>query len=81
MRRRRTAYERNRIGQLMRDVGSRPLLREAGHPVAGAVTRPAEDVLKNAAVLIECFLDEKRVVDDLEFLRLRKVRRFFLREA
>src|SRR5215831_14336431 len=81
MRRHSAAHERNRVRELMDDGGSRPLLGEARDPVAASIARPAENVLKDAAILIERLLDEKRVVDDLELLRLCEARRFFLREA
>ena len=47
----------------------RPFLRERHLPFVVFVAARCEDVLEDARLLIECFFDEKRVVEDLKRLR------------
>ena len=50
----------------MAHAGRRPFLRERDGPAAVLQERTADDVLDDARFLIERFLDEERVVGDLE---------------
>ena len=57
----------DRVGKLVPLAAERPLLRERRRPVA-TDAQPAEDVLKDTALLIERFLDEEGIVGDPEWL-------------
>src|SRR5260221_2574306 len=69
------AGHRYRVRELMSDCRNRPFLCERALPLAGRTARPAEDVLEDALLLVEGFLDEERIVEDAERLRLRQRRR------
>ena len=61
------AGKRQRVRELVRHPGRRPLLREAAVPRAATAARPREDVLEHAGLLIEGLFDQEGVVENLPF--------------